>query len=67
MQANQSFPIEITKYLRINEIVLRYAIYREESLSEKPSQTLEIIMKSPEYLSTEEEKCYANIFQRKSN
>ena len=64
IQANQSFPIEITKYLRINEIVLRYAIYKEAEFSEKPSQMLEYIMKAPEYLSTEEEKAYASIFQK---
>jgi small subunit ribosomal protein S6 len=56
------FPIEITKYLRINETVLRYAIYKEEELDTKPSPILTSLLKTPEYLSTEEEKAFANIF-----
>jgi small subunit ribosomal protein S6 len=68
IEAKESFPANITKYLRINEIILRYAIYKEEdSFNENPSPILAKIMKSPEYLSTEDEKSYAAIFETKSN
>jgi small subunit ribosomal protein S6 len=62
VQAKGNFPLEITKYLRINESVLRYAIYREEVLETTPSPILANLLSTPEYLSTEEEKTYANIF-----
>ena len=66
VKAKNSFPIDITKYLRINEIVLRYAIYKEENFDEKPSPILANLLKTPEYCSTDEEKSYSNIFLQKA-
>lgn len=67
IEAKESFPANIIKYFRINEIILRYAIYKEEAFDDQPSPILAKIMKSPEYLSTDEEKSYAAIFESKSN
>jgi small subunit ribosomal protein S6 len=66
VQAEGGFPMELTKYLRINESVLRYAIYKEEDESVTPSPILNELLKTPEYLSTEEEKTYSNIFTQKA-
>lgn len=67
VEATSGFPIEITKYLRINESVLRYAVYKAEEIDQKPSTLLNNLLKTPEYCSTEEEKAYANIFAVKAN
>lgn len=67
VKADGGFPAEITKYLRINESVLRYAVYKIEELPSKPSAIMEDLLKTPEYTSTEEEKAYANVFNVKSN
>jgi small subunit ribosomal protein S6 len=66
VEAGAGFPIELTKYLRINESILRYAIYKEESAEVNPSPMLNDLLKTPEYLSTEEEKAYSNIFSPKA-
>jgi len=66
VEAGTGFPMEITKYFRINESILRYQVYNVESVNKKPSAILTDLLKTPEYLGTEEEKAYSNIFAVKS-
>lgn len=67
VESDPSFPINMTKYLKLTEIVLRYAIYKLDVISPNISETLAELQKTPEYLSTEEEKNYANIFTAPKN
>lgn len=64
--ADSSFPENMIRYLKLAEIVLRYAIYKLDEVEEKPSEMLETLLTNPEYLKTEEEKHYANMFSSKA-
>lgn len=66
VECSTDFPLELTRYFRINESILRYQVYSVETVDKKPSGILENLLKTPEYLSTEEEKSYANIFTVKA-
>lgn len=71
VQSGKDFPAEITKYFRLNESILRHAVYKltEESFNtiKKPSYILSKLLETPEYSSTEEEKAYSNVFQSQSS
>jgi small subunit ribosomal protein S6 len=62
IEASPSFPSDISNYLRINESVLRYAIYKEDSLQSGLSPVMKDLQKNSEYLSSEEEKQFALAF-----
>lgn len=65
IKAAGTLPVAIGKYFGINESILRYAVYKVDSIREKPSFILSKLLEAPEYASTEEEKAFSNLFNIK--